>query len=54
MIVVLFYWFRTDQSSPVVLLDEADDVVLHVGFSGDGDGFVHEGLVKIHFVHLQI
>ena len=39
---------------PVVLLDVIHQLRLDVGFPWDGDGVLHERLVEIHLVHLQL
>lgn len=37
-----------------MLLDEFHQLRLDVGFSWDGHRLLHEGLVEVHFVNLQL
>lgn len=48
-----FKAFFTSVNTPVIVLNEFNKFFLTVGFTRDDDGFIHEGLVEIHFIQLQ-
>ncbi len=48
-----FKAFFTSVNTPLIVLNEFNKFFLTVGFTRDDDGFIHEGLVKIHFIQLQ-
>lgn len=49
-----FEAFFTSVNTPVIVLNEFNKFFLTVGFSGDDDGFIHEGLVEVHLIQLQV
>ena len=40
--------------SPVMLFNEVNKLGLDVWLSWNGDGLLHEWLIEIHLVHLQL
>lgn len=45
---------RTLELIPVVVFNELDQLLLGVRFSWDEDWIIHEGLVKVHLIELQL
>lgn len=45
---------RTLALVPVVVFNELDQLLLGVRFSWDEDWVIHEGLVKVHLIELQL
>lgn len=44
----------TGANTPVIVLNEFNKFFLAVRFTRDDDGIVHEGLVKVYFIQLQV
>jgi len=42
------------RGSPVIVLNEGDQLLLSIGLAGDDQGVGDEGLVEVHLVQLQL